>query len=110
MIDKTIDKYLSETFKKPWEKGAAAYYEIDNFKELTKGFKGFKKLQMFILSDGGVEKLKPVCDSCKKVITVNDGNRGEYQPSSKKYVIFHYYCAWENILNDINKLGHKLGF
>lgn len=109
-VDKIIDKYITEEFKKPWEKGAAAYYEIDNFKELVKGFKGFKKMQGFILSDKGVEKLKPKCDGCGEIITTKGGNRGEYEPRTKKYVIYHYKCAWENIFKAISDLGHKLGY
>lgn len=110
MIEDKIDKLLqlSEGFRKPWEKDAAAYAEADSFDDVRKGFKRARKRQMFILSDKGVEKIKPKCTQCGKLITVKDGNRGEYFPQNKKIAIMHYYCAWDSIFKDLAKLADKL--
>lgn len=88
-------------FRKPWEDGnRGAYHLLDSWADLA-GFKRCRKVQSFILSDEGVEKIAPKCNVCKKTITVKGGNRAEYFPKTKRVRIMHYECAWSSLFADI---------
>lgn len=86
-----------------------AYDGFDSFKEVLKYYKRCKNIQHFILSTKGVEKEKPVCSVCRKIIT-DDSNRCEYHPKRKLVFPMHYYCAWNFLFKRLEEVAVKLGY
>ena len=81
-----------------------AYDRFDSQDEVPVHYARRRKIQDFILSDEGVLRESPRCSLCGEPITIERGNRGEYDPKTKTMVLFHYDCAWKVTLDQVFSL------
>ena len=94
-----------------------AYDGFDSLDEVAPHYKRCRKRKAFILSDAGVKVENPKCDGCGAALLdppdneniSGEGRRGanrcHYYPRQRRLIVFHYACAWHNILTSVVKLG-----
>ena len=76
-----------------------AYDGFDSFAEMRQHYRRCRHLKFFILSHKGIGTEKANCSCCGKPLTIQDGNRCEYWPTTGKLKTMHYYCSWDAIMN-----------
>lgn len=79
----------------PWKEGNAAYplvYDVVQF------CKRKRNRQSVILAQN---YFPCACSHCGKTIFCTDPNRADIFPHSKKFRVYHYKCAWEQVFNTI---------
>lgn len=79
----------------------------DTLADAAEAYKRCRKTQYFVLTDESPDLALP-CSCCGK--PVNDygdapqgyrGNKCHYYPSTKRFRIMHYMCAWGSLLGAI---------
>lgn len=83
-----------------------AYDLTDSLEEAAEAYKRCRKMQSFIITDEGVEKSELLCGrkDCRKPLTVDEGNRCHYYPKKRAFVVLHYRCAWQSILEAVHEV------
>jgi len=90
---------------KPWTgDNRTAYDRIDDLTTVVADYKGCRRAQHFIATPGALEARPTKCPTCTAQVKPEDGNRGIYDPKSKRFVVQHYACAWESLLTTIAKI------
>ncbi len=101
-------------FRRPWEDGAAAYFQAESFAAAIEGFKRKRKPVLFHMPNSG-EAGDFTCDHCGHLLRdpaegnphlkPNINSSWYYDPKRKAVVGgVHYEYSWSRIFNAILKL------
>lgn len=96
-------------FAKPWKDGnRTAYHLATSLDAALHGFRRYRTYQSFILTDEAIERGDYKCSCCKQPLTIERGNRGDYDARSKTAKVMHYDCSWGAVFEEIIELSDHL--
>ncbi len=95
--------------------GYSAYDHADTIAEGIDAYKRCRTQKTFILTDNSPDHATTNCVGCGKRLADIDGiaqgyraTYVDYYPRTKSARPYHYVCAWQKTLNDINKIRSRI--
>jgi hypothetical protein len=83
------------------------YDQFDSLAAAKRHYRRCRTRKDFILTEKALKRIDPVCVRCRRRLSEDQaedgyrGNRCVYLPQTKRVVVLHYVCAWENVLGAV---------